>query len=104
MIYPPHNQTLHQVLIKSQRWLVQWSIAPLMAHGTFAVVINLRIHRVAQSLFQATLVIYELTEVLVLISCARRHYDGTDLNQLLKTVSSKRILDVVKDIGFYNSL
>ena len=27
-----------------------------------------------------------------------------DLNQLFKTVSSKRILDFVKDIGLYNSL
>ena len=34
----------------------------------------------------------------------RRHYDVTDLNQLFKTVSSKRILDFVKDIGLYNSL
>ena len=38
-----------------------------MAHGTFTIVISLRIHRVAQSLIQATLVIYELTEILVLI-------------------------------------
>ena len=29
----------------------------------------------------------------------RRHYDVTDLNQLCKTVSSKTILDFVKDIG-----
>ena len=35
---------------------------------------------------------------------AGRHYDVTDLNQLFKTVSSKRILDFVKDIGLYNSL
>ena len=34
----------------------------------------------------------------------RRYYDVTDLNQLFKTVSSKRILDFVKDIGLYNSL
>ena len=34
----------------------------------------------------------------------RRHYDVTDLNQLFKTVSSKRILNFVKDIGLYNSL
>ena len=34
----------------------------------------------------------------------RRHYDVTDLNQLFKTVSSKRIPDFVKDIGLYNSL
>ena len=34
----------------------------------------------------------------------RRHYDVTDINQLFKTVSSKRILDFVKDIGLYNSL
>ena len=33
-----------------------------------------------------------------------RHYDVTDLNQLFKTVSSKRILDFVMDIGLYNSL
>ena len=32
------------------------------------------------------------------------HYDVTDLNQLFKTVSSKRILDFVKDIGLYDSL
>ena len=31
-------------------------------------------------------------------------YDVTDLNQIFKTVSSKRILDFVKDIGLYNSL
>ena len=46
----------------------------------------------------------------ILIECnflkiiRRRHYDVTDLNQLFKTVSSKRILDFVKDIGLYNSL
>ena len=34
----------------------------------------------------------------------RRHYDVTDLNQLFKTVSSKRILDFVKDTGLDNSL
>ena len=34
----------------------------------------------------------------------RRHYDVTDLNQLFKTVSSKRILDFVNDIGLYDSL
>ena len=34
----------------------------------------------------------------------RRHYDVTDLIQLFKTVSSKRILDFVKDIGLYDSL
>ena len=34
----------------------------------------------------------------------RRHNDVTDLNQLFKTVSSKRILDFVKDIGLYDSL
>ena len=28
----------------------------------------------------------------------------TDLNQLFKTVSSKKIVDFVKDIGLYNSL
>ena len=46
----------------------------------------------------------------ILIECnflkiiRRRHYDVTDLNQLFKTVSSKRILDFVKDIGLYSSL
>ena len=39
-----------------------------------------------------------------LMSHPSRHYDVTDLNQLFKTVSSKRILDFVKDIGLYNSL
>ena len=34
----------------------------------------------------------------------RRQYDVTGLNQLFKTVSSKRILDFVKDKGLYNSL
>ena len=34
----------------------------------------------------------------------RRHYDVTDLNQLLKTVSCKRILDFIKDISLYHSL
>ena len=34
----------------------------------------------------------------------RRHYDVTDLNQLFRTVSSKIILNFVKDIGLYNSL
>ena len=53
---------------------------------------------------------HELTVKHVLIECIclkiirRRHYDVTDLNQLFKTVSSKRILDFVKDIGLYNSL
>ena len=53
---------------------------------------------------------HELTVKHTLIECnflriiRRRHYDGTDLNQLFKTVSSKRILDFVKDIGLYNSL
>ena len=51
-----------------------------------------------------------LTVKHILIECdflkiiRRRHYDVTDLNQLFKTVSSKRILDFVKDIGLYNSL
>ena len=31
-------------------------------------------------------------------------YDVTDLNQLFKTVSSKKIPDFVKDMGLYNSL
>ena len=34
----------------------------------------------------------------------RRHYDVTYSNRLFKTVSSKRILDFVKDIGLNNSL
>ena len=34
----------------------------------------------------------------------RRHYDVTDLNQLYKIVSCKRIIDFVKDIGIYNSI
>ena len=51
-----------------------------------------------------------LTVKHILIECnflkiiRRRHYDVTDLNQLFKTVSSKRILEFVKDIGLYNSL
>ena len=53
---------------------------------------------------------HELTVKHILIECnflkiiRRRHYDVTDLNQLFKTVSSKRILDFVEDIGLYNSL
>ena len=53
---------------------------------------------------------HELTVKHILIDCRflkiirRRHYDVTDLNQLFKTVSSKRILDFVKDIGLYKSL
>ena len=53
---------------------------------------------------------HELTVKHILIECnflkiiRRRHYDVTDLNQLFKTVSSKRILDFIKDIGLYNSL
>ena len=53
---------------------------------------------------------HELTVKHILIECnflkiiRRRHYDVTDLNQLFKTISSKRILDFVKDIGLYNSL
>ena len=53
---------------------------------------------------------HELTVKHILIECnflkiiRRRHYDVTDLNQIFKTVSSKRILDLVKDIGLYNSL
>ena len=51
---------------------------------------------------------HELTVKHILIECnflkiiRRQHYDVTDLNQLFKTVSSKRILDFVKDIGLYN--
>ena len=53
---------------------------------------------------------HELTVEHILIECSflkiirRGHYDVTDLNQLFKTVSSKRILDFVKDIGLYNNL
>ena len=53
---------------------------------------------------------HELTVKHILIECnflmiiRRRHYDVTDLNQLFKTVSSKRILDFVKDISLYNNL
>ena len=52
---------------------------------------------------------HELIVKHILIECnflkiIRRHYDVTDLNQLFKIVSSKRILDFVKDIGLYNSL
>ena len=51
---------------------------------------------------------HELIVKHILIDCKFlkiiRHYDVTDLNQLFKTVSSKRILDFVKDIGLYNSL
>ena len=53
---------------------------------------------------------HELTVKHILIECnflkiiRRRHYDATDLNQLFKTVSAKRILDFVKDICLYNSL
>ena len=53
---------------------------------------------------------HELTVKHILIECnflkiiRRRHYDVSDLNQLFKTVSSKRILDFVKDKGLYNSL
>ena len=48
--------------------------------------------------------------LIILIECGflkiirRRHYDMTDLNQLFKTVSPKRILDFIKDIGLYKSL
>ena len=35
---------------------------------------------------------------------SRRHYNVTDLNQLFKAVSTKKILDFVKDIGLYYSL
>ena len=47
---------------------------------------------------------HELTVKHILIKCnflkiiRRRYYDVTDLNQLFKTVSSKRILDLIKDI------
>ena len=52
----------------------------------------------------------ELTVKHILIECSflkiirQRHYNVTGLNQLFKTVSSKRILDFVKDISLYNSL
>ena len=50
---------------------------------------------------------HELTVKHIVIECSfpkiirRRHYDVTDLNQLFKTVSSRRILDFVKDICLY---
>ena len=53
---------------------------------------------------------HELTVKHILIECnflkiiRRRHCDVTDLNQLFKAVSSKRIIDFVKDIGLNNSL
>ena len=53
---------------------------------------------------------HELTVKQTLIECnslkiiRRRYYDVTDLNQLFKTVSLKRILDLVKDIGLFDSL
>ena len=53
---------------------------------------------------------HELPLKHILIECSflkiirRRHCDVTDLNHLFKTVSFKRILDFVKDIGLYNSL
>ena len=53
---------------------------------------------------------HELTVKHILNECSflkiirRRYYDVTDLNELFKTVSSKRILDFVKDIGLYDSL
>ena len=52
---------------------------------------------------------HELTVKHILIECSflkiirQRHYD-VPLNQLFKTVSFKRILDFVKDIGLYDSL
>ena len=60
--------------------------------------------------FEPHIKYHELTVKHILIECnflkiiRRRHYDVTDLNQLFKTVSSKRIHDFVKDIGLYNSL
>ena len=53
---------------------------------------------------------HELIVKHILIECSflkiirRRHYDVTDLNQLLKTVYSNRILDFVNDISLCNSL
>ena len=53
---------------------------------------------------------HELTVKHILIECrflkiiCRRHYDVTDLNKLFTTLSSKRIIDFVKDIGLYNSI
>ena len=53
---------------------------------------------------------HELIVKHILIECSFlkiirwRHYDVTDLNQLFKTISSKRILDFGKDVGLYNSL
>ena len=53
---------------------------------------------------------HELTVKHILIECSflkiirRRHYDVTDLNELFTTVSSKKMLDFVKDISLYDSL
>ena len=47
---------------------------------------------------------HDLIECNSLKIIRQRLYDVTDLNQLFKTVSFKRILDFVKDIGLYNSL
>ena len=64
----------------------------------------------AECMFFFVFFCHELTVKHILIECnflkiiRRRHYDVTDLNQLFKTVSSKRILDFVKDIRLYNSL
>ena len=51
---------------------------------------------------------HELTVKHILIECSfrkiirRQHYDLTYSNELFKTVSSKRILDFVKDIGLFS--
>ena len=53
---------------------------------------------------------HKLTVKHILIECDflktihRRHYIVADLNQLFKTVSCKKILDFVRDIGLYSSL
>ena len=53
---------------------------------------------------------HKLTVVHFMIKCdflktiRQRHYQVADLKHLFDTVSAKRILDFVKDIGLYNSL
>ena len=53
---------------------------------------------------------HELTVKHILIECSflkmirRRHHDVIDLNQLFKTVLPKKILDIVNDLGLYDSL
>ena len=45
-----------------------------------------------------------LIECIILKIIRRRHCDVIDLNQLFKTVLSKKVIDFVKDTGLYNSL